>query len=187
MTRLASVILPLPLPEAFDYAEPEGMGLDGRRPGHRAARPAAPLGRRRTLARRQRPQPAAQAGARAARGAADCRRDDAGLPELGGALRGRCARPAARHQPARRAGAKGQARAGDRGDRRGRRTDDAGARAGAGRRGRPADDAGRAGRGRRRLVRRDPRADRAGALETAARSSRRSTSIRRMRRAPAGG
>jgi primosomal protein N' (replication factor Y) len=27
MTRLASVILPLPLPEAFDYAEPEGMGL----------------------------------------------------------------------------------------------------------------------------------------------------------------
>ncbi|HXQ45611.1 MAG TPA: DEAD/DEAH box helicase family protein, partial [Caulobacteraceae bacterium] len=28
MTRLASVILPLPLPEAFDYAEPEGMGLE---------------------------------------------------------------------------------------------------------------------------------------------------------------
>ena len=27
MTRIASVILPLPLPEAFDYAEPEGMGL----------------------------------------------------------------------------------------------------------------------------------------------------------------
>src|SRR5580704_14919753 len=28
MTRIASVILPLPLPEAFDYAEPEGMGLE---------------------------------------------------------------------------------------------------------------------------------------------------------------
>ena len=27
MTRIASVLLPLPLPEAFDYAEPEGMGL----------------------------------------------------------------------------------------------------------------------------------------------------------------
>ena len=27
MTRIASVILPLPLPEAFDYAEPDGMGL----------------------------------------------------------------------------------------------------------------------------------------------------------------
>ena len=25
--RIASVLLPLPLPEAFDYAEPEGMGL----------------------------------------------------------------------------------------------------------------------------------------------------------------
>src|SRR5438270_1118787 len=27
MSRIASVLLPLPLPEAFDYAEPEGMGL----------------------------------------------------------------------------------------------------------------------------------------------------------------
>ena len=27
MARLARVLLPLPLPEAFDYAEPEGMGL----------------------------------------------------------------------------------------------------------------------------------------------------------------
>ncbi len=27
MSRIASVILPLPLPEAFDYAEPDGMGL----------------------------------------------------------------------------------------------------------------------------------------------------------------
>jgi primosomal protein N' (replication factor Y) len=27
MSRIASVILPMPLPEAFDYAEPEGMGL----------------------------------------------------------------------------------------------------------------------------------------------------------------
>ncbi len=27
MTRIASVLLPLPLPEAFDYAEPEGMNL----------------------------------------------------------------------------------------------------------------------------------------------------------------
>src|ERR1700722_13242576 len=29
MTRIASVIQRLPLPEAFDYAEPEGMGLEG--------------------------------------------------------------------------------------------------------------------------------------------------------------
>lgn len=27
MTRIASILLPMPLPEAFDYAEPEGMGL----------------------------------------------------------------------------------------------------------------------------------------------------------------
>ena len=27
MSRIASVLLPLPLPEAFDYAEPEGMAL----------------------------------------------------------------------------------------------------------------------------------------------------------------
>ena len=27
MARVASILLPLPLPEAFDYAEPEGMGL----------------------------------------------------------------------------------------------------------------------------------------------------------------
>src|SRR3954466_790333 len=27
MTRIAQVLLPLPLPEAFDYAEPEGMAL----------------------------------------------------------------------------------------------------------------------------------------------------------------
>jgi primosomal protein N' (replication factor Y) len=27
MSRIASVLLPIPLPEAFDYAEPEGMGL----------------------------------------------------------------------------------------------------------------------------------------------------------------
>src|SRR5512146_1441223 len=27
MSRIASVLLPLPLPEAFDYAEPEGMSL----------------------------------------------------------------------------------------------------------------------------------------------------------------
>ena len=27
MSRIASVLLPMPLPEAFDYAEPEGMGL----------------------------------------------------------------------------------------------------------------------------------------------------------------
>ena len=27
MTRIAQVLLPLPLPEAFDYAEPEGMDL----------------------------------------------------------------------------------------------------------------------------------------------------------------
>ena len=36
--RVASVLLPLPLPEAFDYAEPEGMALERRRPGGRAAR-----------------------------------------------------------------------------------------------------------------------------------------------------
>ncbi|HET9160624.1 MAG TPA: primosomal protein N', partial [Caulobacteraceae bacterium] len=28
MTRIAQVLLPMPLPEAFDYAEPEGMGLE---------------------------------------------------------------------------------------------------------------------------------------------------------------
>jgi primosomal protein N' (replication factor Y) len=28
MSRIASVLLPIPLPEAFDYAEPEGMGLE---------------------------------------------------------------------------------------------------------------------------------------------------------------
>lgn len=27
MSRIASILLPMPLPEAFDYAEPEGMGL----------------------------------------------------------------------------------------------------------------------------------------------------------------
>ena len=27
MSRIASVLLPMPLPEAFDYAEPEGMDL----------------------------------------------------------------------------------------------------------------------------------------------------------------
>ena len=27
MSRIAQVLLPLPLPEAFDYAEPEGMAL----------------------------------------------------------------------------------------------------------------------------------------------------------------
>ncbi|HVY33714.1 MAG TPA: hypothetical protein VG960_04760, partial [Caulobacteraceae bacterium] len=27
MTRIAQVLLPMPLPEAFDYAEPEGMAL----------------------------------------------------------------------------------------------------------------------------------------------------------------
>ena len=27
MNRIVSVLLPLPLPEAFDYAEPEGLGL----------------------------------------------------------------------------------------------------------------------------------------------------------------
>ena len=26
--RIAQVLLPLPLPEAFDYAEPEGMALN---------------------------------------------------------------------------------------------------------------------------------------------------------------
>ena len=28
MSRIASVLLPMPLPEAFDYAEPEGLGLE---------------------------------------------------------------------------------------------------------------------------------------------------------------
>ncbi|MFM8820104.1 MAG: hypothetical protein ACKOD3_06105, partial [Phenylobacterium sp.] len=27
MARIVSVLLPLPLPEAFDYEEPEGLGL----------------------------------------------------------------------------------------------------------------------------------------------------------------
>jgi primosomal protein N' (replication factor Y) (superfamily II helicase) len=38
MSRIASVLLPLPLPEAFDYAEPEGMEL------HVGDQVAAPLG-----------------------------------------------------------------------------------------------------------------------------------------------
>jgi primosomal protein N' (replication factor Y) len=28
MSRIASVLIPMPLPEAFDYAEPDGMGLE---------------------------------------------------------------------------------------------------------------------------------------------------------------
>jgi len=40
MSRIASVLLPMPLPEAFDYAEPEGMDL------HVGDQVAAPLGPR---------------------------------------------------------------------------------------------------------------------------------------------
>ncbi|MBU1375282.1 MAG: primosomal protein N' [Alphaproteobacteria bacterium] len=39
MSRIASVLLPMPLPEAFDYAEPEGMDLA---PGDQVAVPLGP-------------------------------------------------------------------------------------------------------------------------------------------------
>jgi primosomal protein N' (replication factor Y) (superfamily II helicase) len=39
MTRIAEVLLPMPLPEAFDYAEPEGMELS---PGDQVAAPLGP-------------------------------------------------------------------------------------------------------------------------------------------------
>jgi primosomal protein N' (replication factor Y) len=39
MSRVAQVLLPLPLPEAFDYAEPEGMALE---PGELVAVPLGP-------------------------------------------------------------------------------------------------------------------------------------------------
>src|SRR5215469_11920593 len=39
MARVAQVLLPLPLPEAFDYAEPEGMALE---PGELVAVPLGP-------------------------------------------------------------------------------------------------------------------------------------------------
>jgi primosomal protein N' (replication factor Y) len=39
MSRIASVLLPMPLPEAFDYAEPEGMGLQV---GDQVAAPLGP-------------------------------------------------------------------------------------------------------------------------------------------------
>jgi len=39
MSRIASVLIPMPLPEAFDYAEPEGMGLE---PGDQVAVPLGP-------------------------------------------------------------------------------------------------------------------------------------------------
>jgi len=40
MSRIASILLPMPLPEAFDYSEPEGMDL------HVGDQVAAPLGSR---------------------------------------------------------------------------------------------------------------------------------------------
>jgi primosomal protein N' (replication factor Y) len=39
MSRIASVLFPLPLPEAFDYAEPDGMGLEA---GDQVAAPLGP-------------------------------------------------------------------------------------------------------------------------------------------------
>ncbi len=39
MSRIASVLIPMPLPEAFDYAEPEGMGLA---PGDQVVVPLGP-------------------------------------------------------------------------------------------------------------------------------------------------
>lgn len=39
MSRIASILLPMPLPEAFDYAEPEGMGLEV---GDQVAAPLGP-------------------------------------------------------------------------------------------------------------------------------------------------
>ena len=39
MSRIASVLLPLPLPEALDYAEPDGMSLEV---GDQVAAPLGP-------------------------------------------------------------------------------------------------------------------------------------------------
>ena len=39
MSRIASILLPMPLPEAFDYAEPEGMELNV---GDQVAAPLGP-------------------------------------------------------------------------------------------------------------------------------------------------
>jgi primosomal protein N' (replication factor Y) len=39
MSRIASILLPMPLPEAFDYAEPDGMGLEV---GDQVAAPLGP-------------------------------------------------------------------------------------------------------------------------------------------------
>ncbi|MBS0331620.1 MAG: hypothetical protein JSS35_02525, partial [Proteobacteria bacterium] len=39
MSRIASVLLPMPLPEAFDYAEPEGLALEV---GDQVAAPLGP-------------------------------------------------------------------------------------------------------------------------------------------------
>jgi len=39
MSRIASILIPMPLPEAFDYAEPEGMGLEA---GDHVAVPLGP-------------------------------------------------------------------------------------------------------------------------------------------------
>ena len=39
MSRIASVLIPMPLPEAFDYAEPEGMALA---PGDQVVVPLGP-------------------------------------------------------------------------------------------------------------------------------------------------
>jgi len=39
MSRIASVLIPMPLPEAFDYAEPDGMALE---PGDQVAVPLGP-------------------------------------------------------------------------------------------------------------------------------------------------
>jgi primosomal protein N' (replication factor Y) len=39
MSRIASILIPMPLPEAFDYAEPEGMGLS---PGDQVSVPLGP-------------------------------------------------------------------------------------------------------------------------------------------------
>ena len=51
MARIASVLLPLPLPEAFDYAEPEGMDLQV------GDQVVAPLGPRRWIGVKEKSAP----------------------------------------------------------------------------------------------------------------------------------
>ena len=98
--RIAQVLIPLPLPEAFDYAEPEDMGLAI------GDVVAAPLGPRLVrgvvtgLRDATRRQPGAEGGGGPHRDAAAAAREPR-LHRMGGALRGRPAGPAAGDRPAR--------------------------------------------------------------------------------------